>query len=245
MKINTSSVSTPEFWVRSGSTRVENERHQWSRNDLHTRWCAVQNKEITLKAGFFVQICHAKRVATCLQISQPFHELKLVKFLAFHILTWSLEKVPFTDGAFPFRPLREARSRDPRTPKGKAFKATNLSAQIQVQWLCEKRRQQSTYVDHKRHYGDGLLRKNKQTNKSNVSVKSKPQHAPPPGNPPGIWLFRKLLFKFPPTRTKMPFKCPTLGSIQVIKCPHPGDISQAQKWQKDGGNAFNCRTKSL
>ena len=44
---------------------------------------------------------------------------------------------------------------------------------------------------------------------------------PPPGNPPGIWLFWKLLFKFPPTRAKMPFKCPTLGSIQVIKCPHP------------------------
>ena len=21
----------------------------------------------------------------------------------------------------------------------------------------------------------------------------------------------------------MPFKCPTLGSIQMIKCPHPGD----------------------
>ena len=79
---------------------------------------------------------------------------------------------------------------------------------------------------------------------SNVSVKSKLQHAPP-GNPPGIWLFWKLLFKFPPTRAKMPFKCPTLGSIQVIKCPHPGDISQAQKWQKDGGNAFSCRTKSL
>ena len=76
-----------------------------------------------------------------------------------------------------------------------------------------------------------------------VSVKSKLQHAPP-GNPPGIWLFWKLLFKFPPTRAKMPFKCPTLGSIQVIKCPHPGDISQAQKWQKNGGNAFSCRTKS-
>ena len=45
---------------------------------------------------------------------------------------------------------------------------------------------------------------------------------PPPGNPPGIWLFWKLLFKFPPTRAKMPFKCPTLGSIHVIKCPHPG-----------------------
>ena len=72
---------------------------------------------------------------------------------------------------------------------------------------------------------------------ANVSVKSKLQHAPP-GNPPGIWLFWKLLLKFPPTRVKMPFKCPTLGSIQVIKCPHPGDISQAQKWQKDGGNTF-------
>ena len=30
------------------------------------------------------------------------------------------------------------------------------------------------------------------------------------------------------TQAKMPFKCPTLGSIQVIKCPHPGDILQAQ-----------------
>ena len=63
--------------------------------------------------------------------------------------------------------------------------------------------------------------------------------------PPGIWLFWKLLLKFPPTRAKMLFKCPTLGSIQVIKCPHPRDISQAQKQQKDGGNAFSCRTKSL
>ena len=35
--------------------------------------------------------------------------------------------------------------------------------------------------------------------------------------------------QFPPTRAKMSFKCPTLGSIQVIKCPHPGDISQAHK----------------
>ena len=65
---------------------------------------------------------------------------------------------------------------------------------------------------------------------------------PPPGNPPGIWLFWKLLFKFPPTRAKMPFKCPTQGSIQVIKCLHPGDISPAQKWQKDDGS---CRTKYL
>ena len=63
----------------------------------------------------------------------------------------------------------------------------------------------------------------------NASVKSKFQ-LPPPGQPLGhltsVW---ELLFKFPPTQAKMPFKCPTLGSIQVIKCPHPGDISQAHK----------------
>ena len=67
--------------------------------------------------------------------------------------------------------------------------------------------------------------------------RSNPSFNIPPGNPPGIWLFWKLLFKFPATRAKMPFKCPTLGSIQVIKCPHPEDISQANKWQKDGRNA--------
>ena len=38
---------------------------------------------------------------------------------------------------------------------------------------------------------------------------------------------------------------PVLQQIRLIKCPHPRDISQAQKWQKDGGNAFSCRTKSL
>ena len=56
-----------------------------------------------------------------------------------------------------------------------------------------------------------------------VSVKSKLQHLPP-GQPPGHLTF---LFKFSPNRAKMPFKCPTQGSIQVIKFPHPGDISQA------------------
>ena len=61
----------------------------------------------------------------------------------------------------------------------------------------------------------------------------------------GIWLFWKLLLKIPSTRAKMPLKCPTLGSNQVIKCSNPGDISQAQKWQKDGRNAFSCRTNSL
>ena len=77
-----------------------------------------------------------------------------------------------------------------------------------------------------------------------VSVKSKLQHAPP-GQPPGHLTFLKIIVQIPPTRAKMPFKCSTLGSIQVIKCPHPGDISQAQKWQKDGGNTVSCRTKYL
>ena len=62
-------------------------------------------------------------------------------------------------------------------------------------------------------------------------------------SPLGILLFWKLLFKFSPIQAKMPFKCPTLGSIQVIKCPHSGDISQAHEWQKDGKHAFSCRTK--
>ena len=66
-------------------------------------------------------------------------------------------------------------------------------------------------------YSENLLRKHLPY----VSVKSKLKHAPPPPPPPGIWLFWKLLFKFPPTRAKMPFKCPTLGSIQVIKMPPP------------------------
>ena len=30
-----------------------------------------------------------------------------------------------------------------------------------------------------------------------VSVNSKTAHAPPPGKPPGIWLFWKILVKFP------------------------------------------------
>ena len=63
----------------------------------------------------------------------------------------------------------------------------------------------------------------------------------PIGQPPRAFDF----FEIPTTGAKMLFKCPTLGSIEVIKCPHPGDISQAHKWQKDGRNAFSCRTKSL
>ena len=68
---------------------------------------------------------------------------------------------------------------------------------------------------------------------------------PPPGQLPGHLTFLKIIVQIPLYGAKMPFKCPTLGSIPVIKCSHPGDISQAQKWQKEGGNAFSCRTKSL
>ena len=46
----------------------------------------------------------------------------------------------------------------------------------------------------------------------------------PPGQPPGYLTFWKIIVQIPPTQTKMPFKCPTLGSIQVIKCLHPGEI---------------------
>ena len=49
---------------------------------------------------------------------------------------------------------------------------------------------------------------------------------PPRATPRGHLTFLKIIVKIPP---KMPFKCPTLGSIQVIKRPHPWDISQAQK----------------
>ena len=58
-----------------------------------------------------------------------------------------------------------------------------------------------------------------------VPVKSKLQHPPtPPGNPPGIWIFGKLLFKFSPPEAEKLFKCPIIGPFQVIKCPHPGKL---------------------
>ena len=59
----------------------------------------------------------------------------------------------------------------------------------------------------------------------NVSVKSKLKH-PPPGNPPGIWIFGKFLFKFPPPEAEKLFKCPIIGPFQVIKCPHPRETFQ-------------------
>ena len=52
---------------------------------------------------------------------------------------------------------------------------------------------------------------------------------PPRATPRAFDFFENYCSNSPTTRAKMPFKCPTLGSIQVIKCPHRGDISQAQK----------------
>ena len=54
--------------------------------------------------------------------------------------------------------------------------------------------------EHRRHLTSHSLR-------ANVPVKSKLQHLPP-GNPPGIWIFEKILFKFPPHRAEKLFKCP-------------------------------------
>ena len=58
----------------------------------------------------------------------------------------------------------------------------------------------------------------------------------PRGNPPGIWLFLKIIVQIPPY--------PGQNAVQMLhtrvysgdQMPHPGDISQVHKWQKDGRN---------
>ena len=44
----------------------------------------------------------------------------------------------------------------------------------------------------------------------------------PQAPPRAFDFFENYCSNSPPTWAKMPFKCPTLGSIQVIKCPTPG-----------------------
>ena len=46
-----------------------------------------------------------------------------------------------------------------------------------------------------------------------------PPPPPPPGNPRAFELLKIGSFKFPPPRTKMVFKCPTLSSDLSVKCP--------------------------
>ena len=41
-----------------------------------------------------------------------------------------------------------------------------------------------------------------------------------PGQPPGIWIFGKFLFKFPPSETEKLFKCSFIGPFQMIKYPY-------------------------
>ena len=53
-----------------------------------------------------------------------------------------------------------------------------------------------------------------------VPVKSKLQHSPP-GNPPGIWIFGKFVFKFPPPEAEKLFKCSIISPFQVITYPQP------------------------
>ena len=42
---------------------------------------------------------------------------------------------------------------------------------------------------------------------------------PPPGKPRAFELLKIGSFKFPPPRSKMVFKCPTLSSDLSVKCP--------------------------
>ena len=80
-----------------------------------------------------------------------------------------------------------------------------------------------------------------------ISVKSKLQHPPsPPATPPAFDFFENYRSNSRLPKPKCRSNAPgTLGSIQVIKRPHPRDISQAYEWQKDGRNACSFQTKSL
>ena len=76
---------------------------------------------------------------------------------------------------------------------------------------------------------------------------------PPPGNPPG-----KFLFKFPPPPAKKLFKCPTIRSISsdqispslgklvnyLIIQNKESQVSLAHGWKKVSWDAFSCWPKS-
>ena len=69
---------------------------------------------------------------------------------------------------------------------------------------------------------------------------------PPPATPHAFDFFENYRSNSPLPKPKCRSNVPgTLGSIQVIKCPHPRDISQAYEWQKDGRNTCSFQTKSL
>ena len=68
--------------------------------------------------------------------------------------------------------------------------------------------------DSDRYYVTKTPKRGKKNSKNYVPVTSQLQHSPP-GSPPGIWIFEKFLFKFPPHR-----------ALKLFKCPHPQENTQ-------------------
>lgn len=60
--------------------------------------------------------------------------------------------------------------------------------------------------------------------KPNLMYQSNRSFNIPP--PPGIRIFRNLLFKFSPPEAEKLLKCPIIGPFLVIKCPHPWETFQ-------------------
>ena len=60
-----------------------------------------------------------------------------------------------------------------------------------------------------------------------VPINSKLQHPLPPGKPRAFELLKIGLFKFPPPRAKMVFKCPTLSSDLSVKSAPPKEQSSS------------------
>ena len=67
----------------------------------------------------------------------------------------------------------------------------------------------------------------------------------PPRQPPGHLTFLKIIVQIPPYPDQNTVQMPPTRLHSGDQMPPPRDISQAHKWQKDGRNAFSCRTKSL
>ena len=80
--------------------------------------------------------------------------------------------------------------------------------------------------------------------RTNVSVKSKLQHAPP-GQPPGHLTFLKIIVQISPYLGQNAVQMPHTRIHSGDQMPPPRGHFKGKKWQKDCGNAFSCRTKSL
>ena len=67
----------------------------------------------------------------------------------------------------------------------------------------------------------------------------------PPGQPPGHLTFLKIIVQIPPYPGQNAVQMPHTRVHSGDQMPPSRDISQEQKWQNDGGNAFSCRTNYL